>query len=263
MGRYRWRGFGDDLFNVNDPPLSRFDNAYADLTSGDFQEWQLGFELSMPIGFRLAHVAVRNAELLLARERAILRDQQREIVHEAADAIAEMDRSHAVLQSSFNRLVASRDQLEAVEAAYESDKATLDLLLEAQRRQAESAVDYTLSRARYAVATKNVHFIKGTLLDYDGVYLAEGPWPGEAYHDAAKREASRSVPRPLNYASSHAPVVSMGPHEQSHLEPGHFPHAAPTPMIEEPLPLGAPAGDRPIEQPAAAPSDEPEPAPST
>ena len=111
VGRYRWRGFGDDLFPINEPPLPRFDNAYEDLTSGDFQEWQLGFELSMPIGFRLAHVAVRNAELLLARERAILRDQQREIVHEAADAIAEMDRAYAVLQTSYNRLVASQDQL--------------------------------------------------------------------------------------------------------------------------------------------------------
>ena len=59
-----------------------------------------------------------------------------------------------------------------------------------------------------------MHFVKGTLLEYDGVFLAEGPWPGEAYHDAAKREASRSTPQPLNYASSQAPVVSRGPHAQ-------------------------------------------------
>jgi outer membrane protein TolC len=214
VGRYRWRGFGDDLFPRNDPPLPQFDDAYGDLTSGNFQEWQLGFELTMPIGFRLAHVAVRNAELQLARERALLRDQQREVVHEAADAIAEMDRAFAVLQSSYNRLVASEDQLGAVQAAYEADKSPLDLLLEAQRRRSDSAVDYTQTRARYAVAAKNVHFVKGTLLEYDGVYLAEGPWPGEAYRDAADREASRSVPVPMNYASSLAPVVSHGPHEQ-------------------------------------------------
>ncbi len=202
VGRYRWRGFGDDLFPIGglppgpmpgDPPEARFDGAYSNLTSGDFQEWQLGFELSMPIGFRLAHVAARNAELVLARERALLRDQQREIVHEAADAIAEMDRLYAVLQSSYNRLLASQDQLGAVQAAYESDKAPLDLLLDAQRRRAEAVVDYTLNRSRYAVATKNVHFVKGTLLEYDGIFLAEGPWPGEAYEDAAKREASRSA----------------------------------------------------------------------
>ncbi|HEX2473856.1 MAG TPA: TolC family protein [Lacipirellulaceae bacterium] len=233
VGRYRWRGFGDDLFNVNDPPLGRFDNAYSDLVSGDFQEWQLGFELSMPIGFRLAHVAARNAELVLARERALLRDQQREIVHEAADAIAEMDRLYVVLQSSYNRLVASQDQLGAVQAAYESDKAPLDLLLDAQRRRAEAVVDYTLNRARYAVATKNVHFVKGTLLEYDGIYLAEGPWPGEAYEDAAKREATRGAPRPLNYASSKSPRVSVGPYAQQVGESAELQESPVHPRLEE------------------------------
>ena len=159
---------------VNDPPLPRFDNAYSDLNSGDFQEWQLGFELNVPIGFREGHVAARNAELLLSRERAILRDQQREVVHEVADAVAEVDRAYTVLQTSYNRLAANRDQLGAVQAAYEADKVPLDLYLDAQRRVAEAETDYYLNRTRYTLATKNVHFVKGTLLDYDGVHLGEG-----------------------------------------------------------------------------------------
>jgi outer membrane protein TolC len=240
VGRYRWRGFGDDLFPVNEPPLPQFDSAYGDLTSGNFQEWQLGFELSMPIGFRLAHVAVRNAELLLAREQAILRDQQLEVVHEAADAVAEMDRAYTVLQSSYNRLAASEDQLRSVEAAYDAGNAPVDLLLEAQRRRAESAVDYTQNRARYAVATKNVHFVKGTLLEYDGVYLSEGPWPGEAYRDAAQRETWRSAAQPLNYASALAPVVSRGPHVQHVDETMPLQEKPPELPLEEILPLEAP-----------------------
>jgi hypothetical protein len=246
VARYRWRGFGDDLFPRGEappPPDTRFDGAYSNLTSGDFQEWQLGFELSMPIGFRQAHVAARNAELLLARERAILQDQQREVVHEAADAVAEMDRAYTVLQTSYNRLVAGRDQLGAVQTAYESDKAPLDLFLEAQRRLTEAEIEYYLNRARYSLATKNVHFVKGTLLEYDGVYLAEGPWPGEAYHDAAKREAARSRPVPLNYASSHAPRVSQGPYSQ-HAEPSIPIHVATPDGEEEELPLG-PSTDGP------------------
>jgi outer membrane protein TolC len=230
VGRYRWRGFGDDLFPIQEPPLPRFDNAYEDLTSGDFQEWQLGFELSMPIGFRLAHVAVRNAELLLARERAILRDQQREIMHEAADAVSELDRAYAVLPTSYNRLIASQDQLKALLAKEDSgEEVSLDLLLEAQRRRVEANVEYALNRARYAVTTKNVHFIKGTLLEYDGVYLAEGPWPGEAHEDAAKLEASRARPKALNYASARAPVVSRGAFDQRTETPIHLPGDAATP----------------------------------
>jgi hypothetical protein len=240
VGRYRWRGFGDDLFPLGDPPPppdTRFDGAYSNLTSGDFQEWQLGFELSMPIGFRLAHVAARNAELQLARERAILRDQAREIVHEAAEAIAELDRAYAVLPTSFNRLIASQDQLSALMAKEESgEEVSLDLLLEAQRRRVEAAVEYALNRARYAVTTKNVHFVKGTLLEYDGVFLAEGPWPGEAHEDAAKREASRGRPRALNYASSRAPVVSRGAFDQRLDAPTHLP-GEPASPVDEDLPL--------------------------
>ncbi len=255
VGRYRWRGFGDDLFPIDPkpaPPDGQFDSAYDNLTSGAFQEWQLGFELNVPIGFREAHVATRNAELLLARERAILRDQQREIIHEAADAISEMDRAYAVLQTSYNRLAANRDQLGAVQAAYENDKVPLDLYLDAQRRVAEAETDYHLNRSRYSLATKNVHFVKGTLLEYDGVFLSEGPWPCDAYEDAMKREASRSGPRPLNYASSRAPVVSAGefdqnaeapvsvePSEDATMQSPTQPERLPPPSDVQPLPAPA------------------------
>jgi hypothetical protein len=125
-----------------------------------------------------------------------------------------MDRAFAVLQTSYNRLAANNDQLGAVAAAYDNDKVPLDLYLDAQRRVADSEIDYHLSRSRYSMSLKNVHFVKGTLLEYDGVFLAEGPWPGKAYEDAAEREASRSRPRPLNYASSRAPIVSAGQFDQ-------------------------------------------------
>ena len=56
---------------------------------------------------------------------------------------------------------------------------------------AEDEAQYYRSRVEYAVGLKNVHFEKGTLLDYLGVACAEGPWPDEAYDDAARREANR------------------------------------------------------------------------
>ena len=63
------------------------------------------------------------------------------------------------------------------------------------------------SFAEYAVAMKNVHFAKGTLLAYDGVQLAEGAWCPQAYSDAAALEARRGKNRNLNYASSISPRV--------------------------------------------------------
>jgi hypothetical protein len=265
VGRYRWRGFGDDLFPIDPappPPDEQFDGAYSNLTGGDFQEWQLGFELTVPIGFRQAHVAARNADLMLARERAILKDQQREVVHEAADAVAEMDRAYTVMQTSYNRLVATRDQNDSVRATYEEGKGEvpLDLYLESQRRLVDAETEYFLNRARYSLATKNVHFVKGTLLDYDGIYLAEGPWPGKAYHDAAEREATRGKPRPLNYASRQAPVVSHGAFDQ---QPFGEVIETSTPISGEEMPLGPPGTVPPATEPDQQPPDEQLPPPSS
>jgi outer membrane protein TolC len=267
VGRYRWRGFGHDLLD-NHGTLGEFDNAYGNLTSGDFQEWQLGVELTVPIGFRLAHTSVRNAEFRLARARAILRDQQREVIHEAADAIAEMDRAYTVTQTSFNRLVASRQQLGAVQAAYEADKAPLDLFLDAQRRLTEAESRYYRGLAEFAVATKNVHFVKGTLLEYDGVCLAEGGWPAKAYKDAAEREANRGPNMPLNYASKQAQTVGVGSYPQvrtdslySDLDAQHIPppnnEFLPPPADAEPLPAPKKSPSKPTQDTSRIPPPQP------
>src|SRR6185369_14948804 len=72
---------------------------------------------------------------------------------------------------------------------------------------AEDEAQYCRSRTEYGVGLKNVHFEKGTLLDYLGVATAEGPWPEAAYEDAARKEANRGFfwrPR------GRAPIVSTG-----------------------------------------------------
>ncbi|MBW8883927.1 MAG: hypothetical protein JF612_03935, partial [Planctomycetia bacterium] len=64
---------------------------------------------------------------------------------------------------------------------------------------------YYRSRTEYAVGIKNVHFEKGTLLDYLGVATAEGQWPDKAYDDAARREAARG---PFWRPPDRAPIIS-------------------------------------------------------
>ena len=87
VGRYRFRGLGNHLIN-SDRQDMRFDNAFQDLTTGDFQEWQLGIEVSMPVGFRKANAAVRNAQLVLARDHAILEEQENEVTHDLSAAFS-------------------------------------------------------------------------------------------------------------------------------------------------------------------------------
>lgn len=218
VGRYRFRGLGEHLLNAERQP-GRFENAYQDLTTGDFQEWQLGLEVALPVGYRQGHAAVRHAELYLNRERAILEEQEKQVVHGLTDAVAEVDRAYEVSQTSYNRRVAAKQHLDALASVYqdadENEKnRLLDLLLDAQRRLADAETAYYRGLLDYTLAIKNVHLQKGSLLDYNEIYLSEGPWPGKAHYDAARLDESRRNPTLLNYIISWHLPVSRGPVEQ-------------------------------------------------
>ncbi len=235
-GRYRWLGAGDDLINSGGTGLQPFDegsNAFEVLTDGNFQEWELGLQLTMPIGFRRAMVGIRHFQLLLARERAVLKDMELEVSHQLSDAIRDVDLNFGLTQTNFNRRVAAEDEVEAVEAVYDSGRVTLDLLLDAQRRRAEAESDYYRSLVDYNRAIMRVHYRKGSLLEYNGVYLAEGPWPGKAYFDAMRRARRRHASTYMDYGFTRPDVISRGPHDQFSGQQGLVVEP-PTPADEEP-----------------------------
>lgn len=227
VGRYRWRGFGHRLIeDRGDNP--RFNNAVANLVSGDFQEWQAGLELTFPVGFRKAHAAVRNAQLEIARERAILDEQQRSVIHDLSNAISEKDRAYLTAQSNFDRRFAASEQLKSLRAIIEDSDADenerirlLDLILDAQRRLADAESKFFRSMSEYMLAIKGVHYAKGSLLDYNEIYLSEGPWVGKAYDDAARKERlRRHAWRLEDYVMQRPSNVSGGTYAQQ-LEAGY------------------------------------------
>jgi hypothetical protein len=216
VGLYRYRGFGKDLFQQHSGVNGRFNNAWDNLTDGDFQEWQLGLNMSLPVGYRQAHAAVRNSELQLARARAILYEQEREVMLDLSDSIGEAKRAYAVTKTAFNRLQAARRQFEVLQDKFENQIVTdLDLVLEAQRRYAAAEIAYFRTRVEYVLALKNIDFAKGSLLEKNQVHLAEGPWSIAAHHDAAQRTPwhSRTLER-LHRRHADSPVVSVGEYGQ-------------------------------------------------
>jgi len=223
VGRYRWTGLGDDLITSNgghgfNPSSPTGDlvgsNAYSTLTSGNFQEWQLGLQASMPLGFRRELSAVRNAQLTLARDRAVLQDLELAISHDLSESIRQLDLSYKLAETNFNRRAAASDEVRAVEVSFDAGVATLDLVLDAQRRLAQAESDFFRAVVDYNLAIKNIELRKGSLLEYDGVYLAEGPWPGKAYYDARLRARERDAGIFMNYGYTRPRVLSRGPYAQ-------------------------------------------------
>ncbi len=217
VGRYRWLGAGDDLINSGGTGIAPFadgSNAFEVLTSGNYQEWELGVQLSIPIGFRRAMVGVRHHQLLLARERAVLEDMELEVSHQLGDAIRDIDLNFAGTQTNFNRRVAAVDEVDAVRTLFDVGNTTLDQLLDAQRRRSEADSAYYRSLVDYNRSIMRAHHRKGSLLEYNGVYLAEGPWPGKGYFDALRRARQRDASTYLDYGFTRPNVISRGAHGQ-------------------------------------------------
>lgn len=205
VGRYRWRGFGEDLISQSNQP---FESAYGDLTSGDYQEWQVGVEMEVPLGFRRAHTAVRNTEHSLARARAILKEQKRDIVFGLSNAITDAQRAFAVVQAQYNRFQAAERQIEALDKLEKAGETSIDLKLEAQRRVLDTEILYHQATVDYVLALRNVYYETGTLLNYNNIVLAEGASPSGAYQDAFDLANRRT--KPLDYTRRDA-VISAGP----------------------------------------------------
>ena len=151
--------------------------------------------------------------------------------------------------------MAAKDEVDAALAKYEVGVAdwTLSQVLDAQRRLAQAESDYYRSVVDYNESISTVHFRKGSLLEYNGVQLTEGPWPGKAYFDANTRARARDAATYLDYGFTRPKVISRGPYEQ---QAGGGPMSMP--MEGETIETGRPT-EAPLE---AIPAPSPEPATS-
>ena len=193
LSTYRVRGFGENLFGSQGirTGATNLENlgssATESLLDGDFQEWEMGFDVTVPTGFRRAHAAKRFAELSLARERAVLTEQERHVVFGLSNAMGELKRASRVRNANLKRLDAAQAQYAAVNEDYKNDSVDIDQVLDAQRRLIEAKTQYYQSQVENMLAVRSVHFEKGTLFQYHNVRMSESAWNGEAYKQAFER----------------------------------------------------------------------------
>ncbi len=167
IGRYRLRGFGDDLTGDGD----RFSSAYQDFFSLEHQEWEFGLEMGVTAGRRQAHAAVRNATLQLNKERSLLAEQQRTLHFEIKDAISEVHSAYVALTFSKLQFEAAQDRLRSSQVLFESDKIQIEFLLDAQEELLQVQRQYAADLTRYSLSLVSISAQSGTLLQDIGIYL--------------------------------------------------------------------------------------------
>jgi hypothetical protein len=251
LALYRWIGLGNKL----DDPSNTQSNAFGDLIDGAHQEWQLELQLQLPIGFRKEMSGVRNAQLTLARERAILQEQELELSHLLAANMRNLAESYKTAQTNFNEYLYTEQEYESLEKRQPGATESLaEFKADARLRRTQAEIAYYRSVVSYNDAISGVHFRKGSLLEYNGVYLAEGPWPRKAYFDAQRRARARDAALYFNYGFTQPRVQSRGPIQQSMggsgmsgapMPPAAMPPAA-MPLDTEAIPPGVPV-EKPLE----------------
>lgn len=191
---YQVNGFGDRLFGDSDDGITAegFGSAYNSITQGNQTGWNLGFELTMPLGFRQAHAQVRNIELRLAKARKVLAAQELDISHELAVALQNLAAQYRIAETNYNRREAAKRRVELFEEERQVGRATFDLVLRAQASLAEAEAAYYTSLVRYNQALVDLQFRKGSLLEDNSIFLAESAWTPDAYDDAFRRAWARS-----------------------------------------------------------------------
>ena len=217
LATYRARGFGRNLFGdgnelIQDGTFEEQSDssAFGTLLNNDLQEWELGFDVSVPIGFRNQHSAQRHAELNLSREISILREQERQVAFGLSNAMGELARSNQVRIANQNRLTAANEQFEAIQNIWREQDTTIDLVLEAQRRVIEAKLQYFQTQVECMLAIKAIHFEEGTLFAYHNVALSESQADDLAQQQHLRR--TQSPQRSISYwipglNTSHGPAA--------------------------------------------------------
>ena len=247
---YRVNGFGDQLLDRDDADVAGtqfgLNSAAGNLAQGDQTGWTLGVEFALPVGLRAAKTQIANLELRIAKAQATLDTQEHEISHELALAFQEVARQYGQATTALARREAAAQRVAAFEALRDTAQGNLDLLLRSEVSLAQAETQYWRSVYAYNQAIADVFHRQGTLLERDGVFLAEGDWRPDAYVDATREAWARANAIP-------APRLDVDP------EPFGRPAR---PKVPLPVAGSGPAGTPPAPTAAPMPAVVPEPAPA-
>jgi outer membrane protein TolC len=179
----------------------RSDNALRDMISDHFNDWTVGLQLTIPLGYRQEHAALRQARLALAQSFLILKEQELRAQRALGAAYREVDARHRIIQARRAERIAFAEQLEGRFKEFISGKqfqlagqggTITDFLLEAQRQWTTALSSEYAAIQAYNISLSRFEFAKGTLLRHDNVVIAEGPLPKCAQVRAVEHERERA-----------------------------------------------------------------------
>lgn len=178
---------------------SNINNAFGQLASDHFNNWNVGLHLNVPIGFRAAQANLRMAQLQLARSYEFLHYQELKAERILGEWFRRLSSSYELIRIRRAQREAFAEQLKArfQEFLAGREKVTIDRLLDAQRLWADALATEYVAIRDYNVTIVAFEAARGTNLQRNNVLVAEGTLPPDARKRAVEHERQREHAIPV------------------------------------------------------------------
>lgn len=179
---YRWLGDGSSLidrrsgntpFPVGQP--SAFDELFGNDQKGGIQMESN----SSAFGSRRKMNDIQNKQLSLAREHKILEAKETSAVNQLSRLWQQVSSLHKQVSKQLQALSAAQTLVEVTKAKFDAGdssfgiEATIDNLLRAQQCRSKAGQNYSRALAEYNKSLVEIHRLKGSLLEYNNIKIAE------------------------------------------------------------------------------------------
>ena len=212
-----------DLNGVGSNLTGEENGAFSSMASNQFNSWQIGLRLDMPLGFRDANALVRQGQLNLWRAWYTLSDSERKLFEQIVQAKRQMDQAYLQMEANKRAKEASQRQTNLLNERIVGglfSSADYLALIQLQQNLARATANEFRFVADYNAALARLEFAKGTIQQYNNIGVIEGALPSFVQtratdHFRARNAAIKLREHPADAATGQlagfefAPVAEM------------------------------------------------------
>jgi len=235
QGIYRWNGLEGELA-TGETIRSR---------AGEFTDWTLGVNFSVPLGLRQSRAALRRTELVVARDRANLQQGLHAAIHQLATSVRSLAQAYEQYVAFKEAHEAARINLVQQQAQYRANRVIFLNVLQAITDWGNAISAEANALTAYNTLLASLERQTGTILETHGVVLYEESFG--AIGPAGRLGQPKPYPRDVRPTDNetHYPEGNLPSEEVFELTaPGATRGRVPAAPLE-PLPPPQPGGDAP------------------
>jgi outer membrane protein TolC len=163
VGSYRWNGLSGEAPN----------GEHVSTRPGEFTDWSVGVNFSVPLGRRQGRAQVRQQRLLIERDRADVEQQVHDAVHQLAGTVRDLDSAYEQYRAFKETRVAAEINLDVQNNRYKDGLTIFLSVLQALNDWGNSVTSEAQQLLTYNVGLATLERQTGTILETHGLVFAE------------------------------------------------------------------------------------------